>query len=130
MPSGVCCRRRFVRNFTSWPGDCRDICLIRLEQIRPSGVPAFLGWKSENAAHRIAVEWTDADCQNRRGVFIVRRDTNSLVNVAAGGHLFPGQHHRAKFEVQDQKGNVDVAAQSADGQMFAVPARFRLFQVS
>jgi Uncharacterized conserved protein (COG2071) len=94
------------------------ICLIRLEQIRPSGLPAFFGWKSENAAHRIAVEWTDADCKNRVGVFIVRGDTNSLLNIAVGGRLFPGQHHRAKFEVQDRKGNIDVAAQSADGQMF------------
>jgi hypothetical protein len=30
------------------------ICLIRLEQIRPKGIPAFLGSSSENAAHRVA----------------------------------------------------------------------------
>ena len=36
------------------------ICLIRLRQIRPHGVPRFLGLGSENAAHRIAVQWTDA----------------------------------------------------------------------
>ena len=36
------------------------ICLIRLEQIRPAGLPGLLGLSSENAAHRIAVEWTDA----------------------------------------------------------------------
>ncbi len=34
------------------------ICLIRLEQVRPRGLPAFVGLSSENAAHRIAVEWT------------------------------------------------------------------------
>ena len=33
------------------------ICLIRLKQIRPRFVPAFMGISSENAAHRIAVEW-------------------------------------------------------------------------
>jgi hypothetical protein len=33
------------------------ICLIRVEQIRPSGLPGILGVSSENAAHRIAVEW-------------------------------------------------------------------------
>jgi len=33
------------------------ICLIRLKQIRPRGWPAILGISSENAAHRIAVEW-------------------------------------------------------------------------
>src|SRR5579863_426820 len=35
------------------------ICLIRLEEVRPTGLPAFLGMASENAAHRIAVEWRD-----------------------------------------------------------------------
>ena len=34
------------------------ICLIRLGGIRPAGMPAALGVTSENAAHRIAVEWT------------------------------------------------------------------------
>lgn len=29
------------------------ICLIRLEQIRPMGIPAALGLASENAAHRL-----------------------------------------------------------------------------
>ena len=31
------------------------VCLIRLEQIRPAGLPPFLGIASENAAHRFAV---------------------------------------------------------------------------
>src|ERR1041384_6121900 len=35
------------------------ICLIRLTQIRPRGLPAWTGLSSENAAHRIAVEWDD-----------------------------------------------------------------------
>jgi hypothetical protein len=34
------------------------ICLIRLKQVRPKGLPAFIGVGSENGAHRIAVEWT------------------------------------------------------------------------
>ena len=33
------------------------ICLIRLASVRPRGLPAGLGLRSENAAHRIAVEW-------------------------------------------------------------------------
>jgi hypothetical protein len=35
------------------------ICLIRLKQIRPRSLPALLGLSSENAAHRIAVEWEE-----------------------------------------------------------------------
>src|SRR5262249_27610998 len=52
------------------------VCLIRLKHIRPRWLPAFVGLSSENAAHRIAVEW-DQQCQRREGVFITRRDTSS-----------------------------------------------------
>lgn len=33
------------------------VCLIRLKQLRPRFVPGRFGITSENAAHRIAVEW-------------------------------------------------------------------------
>jgi hypothetical protein len=35
------------------------ICLIRLKDVRPKGLPAFIGIGSENGAHRIAVEWME-----------------------------------------------------------------------
>jgi hypothetical protein len=91
------------------------ICLIRLEQIRPAGLPGALGLSSENAAHRIAVEWTtDAGIQ-REGVFIPRRDTGSLLNRVAGGRVFPGEHHAARFAVTDDGGQIDFSMQSFDG---------------
>src|SRR5215469_18843154 len=37
------------------------ICLIRLESIRPWGLPGFIGLSGENAAHRVAVQWFDSD---------------------------------------------------------------------
>jgi hypothetical protein len=77
------------------------ICLIRLEQIRPKGLPALIGIASENAAHRIAVEWTGRDGQPEEGVFIPRRDTDSSLNAMAGGRLFPGVHHHSRFIVND-----------------------------
>ncbi len=91
------------------------ICLIRLEQIRPAGLPGMLGLSSENAAHRIAVEWTDATGIQREGVFIPRRDTGSFLNRVAGGRVFPGEHHSAKFSVADTDGHVDFSMQSHDG---------------
>ncbi len=65
------------------------ICLIRLEQIRPKGMPFFLGISSENAAHRIAVEWEDEAGAMKEGVFIPRRDTGSRLNALAGGPSLP-----------------------------------------
>ena len=73
------------------------VCLIRLAQIRPRFVPAFLGISSENAAHRMAVEW-DSGGSHQEGVYIPRRDTSSRLNVMTGGRIFPGEHHLADFD--------------------------------
>jgi hypothetical protein len=94
------------------------ICLIRLERIRPAGVPGALGMSSENAAHRIAVEWADAAGIQREGVFIPRRDTSSLLNRFAGGRLFPGEHHPAKFSIMDTGGHIELSMQSLDGEVW------------
>ena len=91
------------------------ICLIRLEEIRPKRFPKLVGISSENAAHRIAVEWNDDDGTPREGVYIPRRDTTSLLNHLAGGRLFPGEHHRAHFDVRDSGDRIELAMKSADG---------------
>jgi hypothetical protein len=90
------------------------VCLIRLEDIRPRGFPRMLGLASENAAHRIAVVWSDA-AGAHEGVYIPRRDTGSSVNHLAGGRLFPGEHQRATFRVQDTEDRVALSMVSADG---------------
>jgi Uncharacterized conserved protein (COG2071) len=77
------------------------ICLIRLKQMRPQGLPAALGFSSENAAHRIAVEWEEHG-HSREGVYIPRRDTSSQFNTLIGGRLFPGVHHHASFHVTEE----------------------------
>jgi hypothetical protein len=90
------------------------ICLIRLEEIRPRGVLALLGRSSENAAHRIAVTWKDDMGQIQEGVYIPRRDTDSRLNRLLGGRLFPGEHHGAKFRVEDNGRKVDFEMMSDD----------------
>jgi len=90
------------------------ICLIRLEHIRPAGLPFFLGFSSENAAHRIAVEWDDPSGGQTEGVFIPRRDTGSRLNHLTGGRIFSGEHHLASFRVVDDGSRIDFAMQSCD----------------
>lgn len=90
------------------------ICLIRLEDIRPGCVPEILGLSSENAAHRVAVVWEDGG-ETREGVWIPRRDTGSLFNHCAGGRVFPGEHHRARFQVADDGDHIELHMQAADG---------------
>jgi hypothetical protein len=92
------------------------ICLIRLEDIRPKRFPRMLGLSSENAAHRIAVLWDD-DNGSHEGVYIPRRDTGSLMNHLVGGRLFPGEHHRATFRVEDENDRIALEMISADGRV-------------
>ena len=89
------------------------ICLIRLHHIRPRFLPSVFGVSSENAAHRIAVEW-DADGQTHAGVFVPRRDTSSLLNSLGGGRLFPGIHHRAQFHVRETGHEFHITMRSLD----------------
>ncbi len=92
------------------------ICLIRLEEVRPTFLPAWTGIASENAAHRMAVTWTE-EGREMEGVYIPRRDTGSLPNYLAGGRLFPGEHHFADFEVADGGGRITMQVTSRDGSM-------------
>jgi hypothetical protein len=90
------------------------ICLIRLKNVRPRFLPFPWGIGSENAAHRIAVEW-DVDGQTQEGVYIPRRDTDSRFNIWAGGTIFPGIHHHAMFTNEESDGYISVDMQSDDG---------------
>ena len=91
------------------------VCLIRLKHVRPRFLPAFLGLSSENAAHRIAVEW-DQNGETKQGVFVPRRDTSSRINTLLGGRLFPGMHSHAAFKVHENDGHFRVELTSDDRQ--------------
>ncbi|WP_137990429.1 DUF2071 domain-containing protein [Streptomyces vilmorinianum] len=90
------------------------ICLLRLGQVRPAWAPAVAGLRSENAAHRIAVEW-DGPGGVETGVYIPRRDTASRINRWAGGRVFPGEHGHADFDVRETADTVRVAFATRDG---------------
>jgi len=77
------------------------ICLIRLEHLRPKGVPSALGISSENMAHRVAIRYPVGN-EIKPGVFIWRRETDRKMVEFMGGRLFPGVHGRAKFNVIEQ----------------------------
>lgn len=90
------------------------ICLIRLANIRPVHFPAVVGLTSENAAHRVAVEWDTPDGPVT-GAYVPRRDTSSGLAAVAGGRLFPGRQHAAGFDVHERDGIYSVEVVSRDG---------------
>jgi hypothetical protein len=90
----------------------------------------MLGLASENAGDRIAVRWEDqTGCHG--GVYIPRRDTGSIICHSVGGRLFPDEHQRAAFHVDDDGERVDLLMRSVDvakvkvvGRRFQQPGPF------
>lgn len=95
------------------------VCLIRLKDVRPKGLPAVMGLPSENGAHRIAVAWIE-NGETKEGVFNPRRDSSSWLNRLAGGRFFPGKHFPGKFDVKEEKGHYHLAFNSADGTSISI----------
>jgi hypothetical protein len=93
------------------------VCLIRLKDIRPRSFPLPCGVTSENAAHRIAVEWEE-NGMTREGVFIPRRDTSSVLQAFAGGRFFPGVHHVADFDVEENNDEFHLDMRARDNGVF------------
>ena len=74
-------------------------CLLEIEHIRPSLLPASMGRTMRAAAHRISAEWEDESGETTVGVHVSMRHTDSRLGVALGGRWFPGVHERARIDV-------------------------------
>jgi hypothetical protein len=89
------------------------VCFLRLRHLRPAQFPRAAGFTTENVAHRFAVEWSDelgAHC----GVYVPQRHTDSRLTSAAGGRLFPGHHHLARFRTSEVGENMHIDVVSRD----------------
>jgi len=84
------------------------ICLIRLGHLRPRGLPSAFGLRTENVAHRFAVEWDDRGA-TRFGVYVPRRDSSSALSTFAGGRLFPGSHLRATIKTRETDHDIEIS---------------------
>src|SRR6266853_919260 len=91
------------------------VCLIRLEQLRPKGLPSFVGLASENMAHRIAVRYPIKG-EMKSGVFIWRRETDQKLVRLFGGRLFPGVHHGATFSTEEDLDRINMEVEGNDGE--------------
>jgi hypothetical protein len=97
------------------------VCMIGLQSVRPAWLRPRIGFRTENVAHRIAVEW-DEDGRTRVGVYVAERHSSALLPVIAGGRLFPGVQRRARFTLDETSSRFRVTM-SAPGVEVAVDAR-------
>lgn len=94
------------------------VCLIRLGDLRPSVIVPRIGWRAENAAHRIAVEWGEGS-DLRHCVYIPVRHSASWFPVALGGSILPGVHRHARFRSNENARRISVSMTSARAQVTA-----------
>jgi hypothetical protein len=88
------------------------LCWVRLEQLRPVGLPAFAGLASENLAVRIAIEWAGGS-----GAIIFRRDTASRFIASISRHANFGEQHFGTFQAHDEGRETQISASGfEDGQ--------------
>jgi len=99
------------------------ICLIRLTEVRPRLVPKWLGLGSENAAHRIAVEWDSDGERPRRRLYSAAR----YVVAAESADRRPAVSRLSsprQFQVLRGRRPISIALDSEDGRTHvAVDAR-------
>jgi hypothetical protein len=86
------------------------ICLMRIRDARPDPLPSALGVTSENATHRIAVEW-DEDGGTHRGVYTPCRQTSLSLAAVVSGSIVPGEQRRADFDVNERKDEYEVCVE-------------------
>ena len=98
------------------------VCLIRFRSLRPARLPALIGLRSENAAHRISIEWDD-DQGTQTGVYVTRRDTDSAFVKLTGGRVFPGVHSRVAFEVDESPDKVAISIRDSQGLLVNLSGR-------
>lgn len=89
------------------------VCVLGLDAIRPPWLRMPWGLRSENAAHRMAVEWDSAGGV-QRGVFIFQRHSSAWHPVLLGGRLFPGVHRRARFTTRESGGRFELTMDAGD----------------
>lgn len=92
------------------------ICLVRLCDVRPRFVPRMFGRSSENALHRVAVEW-DGATGIERGNWVPRCDTSSRLRAFVGDGAHSVHPHVARFSVCEEAARLSVSFESNDGEV-------------
>jgi hypothetical protein len=91
------------------------VCILRLEHVRPPGLPRWAGAGFTSAAHRVSVSWDGRDGREEHGVYVLRRDTSSRLAAAASGRLFPGELRRAEVTDTSTDEELSISVVGDDG---------------
>src|SRR5579885_1217553 len=85
------------------------IDILKLTHMRPSGLPSFTGFETQNAVDRIAVEWDEAGTIVQ-GFYVPARYSPSTVNTLVSmARLFPTVFTHAQFYFDDKANKYRVS---------------------
>jgi hypothetical protein len=103
-----------LRPHVTGDGTVVGCCLLEIEHVRPTGIPAVLGTGLRAAAHRISAEWDDQS-GTTAGVYVPLRHTDSRPARALGGRWFPGVHRPASIQIAGDERDLCWSVEPRDG---------------
>jgi len=91
------------------------IALVACEHLRPVGLPGWLGRDYVLSGYRVFVRHHDATGRLRRGLHILRSDTNRRTMVWGGNALTHYRYQRAAIRFVEQPGRIEVEIRTPRG---------------
>ena len=98
------------------------VALVQTERLRPARVPAPLGRDYFLTGYRIFVRYEDAGGRLRRGLHILRSDTDRR-SMMAGGNLLTHYNYRLariRFEAPDGRLEIEIRTPQAEADVHVV----------
>lgn len=90
------------------------IALVQTEQLRPSFLPARLGQRFFLSGYRVFARYTANDGRRRRGLRILRSDTDNLLMKVAGNILTHYNYRKAAVDVTAAATSLQIDIRTPD----------------
>ena len=84
------------------------IALVKTRSLRPTFMPAFVGQDFILSGYRVFVRVSEPTGKGRRGLRILRSDTNRRLMVCFGNLLTHYNYRRARIRFEVERNNIEV----------------------
>ncbi len=92
-----------------------NIVVCRVADMRPAGLPAWLGISYSHVAYRLYARARTADGTNVEGLYFLRSDADNALITGAGDWLSDFRFHRAAIDLQTTDSAVELRVVSRAG---------------
>ncbi|GDY21985.1 hypothetical protein LBMAG56_33320 [Verrucomicrobiota bacterium] len=92
-----------------------NIVVCRVADMRPAGLPAWLGISYSHVAYRLYARARTADGANVEGLYFLRSEADNALIAGAGNWFSDFRFHRAAIDLQATDSAVDLRVISRNG---------------